>query len=242
MGFLSQTRVYEGQAVDVPAAAERSIASHSSAGVPRANTYANWGLALLETGRPEMALQYARSARQEGRGDEPDLLAHGLEVLAQQQLGQERRADLLAEELSERVEQIPGPRWKRWAGEIRGRLALMQGDTATAIAELEQVEKNSPANDEDNIDVWFHLGTALLEAGRLADAETRFERIVAGHGDRIFSPFEYVRSHYFLGQIHEQQGDTTKARDSFAKFLSYWGDGEYDRERVDYARQYLAGS
>ena len=242
IAFLFQISTYQGQAVDVSAAAERSIASYPAPGAPRANSYANWGVALFEMGSHEKALEYAHKARQEGRGDEPDLLAHGLEVLAQQQLGQERRADLLAEELTGRVEAIPGPEGKSWAGEIRGRLALMRGDTTTAIAELEQVEENRPPNDEDNIGVWFHLGTAFLEAGRLADAQTRFERIVSSHGDRIFSPREYVRSYYLLGQIHEQQGDTAEARDSYQQFLAYWGDGDLDRERLDHARQFLAKS
>ncbi|MGB6366083.1 MAG: tetratricopeptide repeat protein, partial [Thermoanaerobaculia bacterium] len=240
--FLSLIRTYQGERVDVAAAAERAIASYPAPGAQRADSYANWGFALLESGNYEKALEYARKARQEGRGNEPDLLAHGLEALVQQHLGQERRADLLAEELTGRVEAIPGPWWKSWAGEIRGRLALMRGDTATAIAELEQAEQDRPQNDEDNIGVWFHLGTALLEAGRLADAQTRFESIVASHGNRIYNPLEYVRSYYLLGWIHEQQGDTAKARDSYAKFLSYWGDGDLDRERVDHARQFLATS
>jgi tetratricopeptide (TPR) repeat protein len=240
--FSTQIRTYQGQAVDMPAAAERAIASYPASGPPRANGYANWGFALLETGSPEKALEYARRARQEGRGDDPDLEGHGLEALAQQYLGQERRADLLAEELSGRVEAIPGPWWKSWAGEVRGRLALLRGDNTTAIAELEQVEKDRPVNDEDNIGVWFHLGTALVEAGRLADAQARFERIIASHGDRVFSPREYVRSYYFLGQIHEQQGETAEARDSYKRFLAYWGEGELDRERVDHARQFLAES
>ncbi len=242
IAFLAQIHTYQGQAVDVLAAAEQGIASFPAPGAERASSYANWGFALLEMGSHEKALEYARKAREEGRGDEPDLLAHGIEVLAQQQLGQERRADLLAEELTGRVEQIPGPGWKSWAGGIRGRLALMRGDTTTAITELEQVEENRPPNDEDNIRVWFHLGTALLEAGRLAEAQTRFERIVASHGDRLFSPLEYVRSYYLLGQIHEQQGDTAEARDSYQQFLAYWGDGDLDRERVDHARQFLAES
>jgi tetratricopeptide (TPR) repeat protein len=240
--FSTQIRTYQGQAVDMPAAAERAIASYPASGPPRADSYANWGFALLETGSPEKALEYARRARQEGRGDDPDLEGHGLEALAQQHLGQERRADLLAEELSGRVEAIPGPWWKSWAGEIRGRLALLRGDNTTAIAELEQVEKDRPVNDEDNIGVWFHLGTALVEAGRLADAQSRFERIIASHGDRAFSPREYVRSYYFLGEIHEQQGETAKARESYKRFLAYWGDGELDRERIDHARQFLAES
>ena len=242
IAFLAQNRLYHGHGVDLPAAAERSIAAYPAPGEQRADSYANWGFGLLEVGSPGKALEYARKAREEARGDEPDFVAHGLEVLAQQHLGQERRADLLAEELTDRVEQIPGPRGKNWAGEIRGRLALLRRDTATAIAELERVEEGISPNDDDNIGVWFHLGTALLEAGRLADAQSRFERIVASHGDRVFSPLEYVRSYYLLGQIHEQQGEAAKARDSYERFLAYWGDGDLDRERVDHARQYLEES
>ncbi len=239
LGFLNQLRAYRGQIGDVAADADRAIASFPAAGPPRANARVGWAIALLEFDRAEKALEFARRARDEARGDSSDFVGHGVEALAQQQLGQERRAELLAEELADRVEQIPGPAMKGWAWEIEGRLALGRGDFAAAVAALERLERASPPRAPQNARTWFLLGTAYLESGRPADAQTRFENVLASHADRAFSPLEYVRSHYHLGQIHEQRGDTAKAREAYQRFLSYWGEGDLDPERVARAREYV---
>ncbi len=242
LGFLNQIAVYRGRLRDLAADADRAIASFAAAGTPRANALVGWGVALLEFGRPQKGLEFARQARVEGRGNQPDFIGHGVEAIAQQLLGQERRADLLAEELGDRAEQIPGPLPKSWHREVRGRLALLRGDAAAAVAELEFAEQASPARSQQNVRVWFVLGTAYLETGRPAEAQTRFEKILSSHADRAFSPLDYVRSHYFVGQIHEQRGDGGKARESYEKFLSYWGDGDLDPERVAHAKEYVGAS
>jgi len=41
-----------------------------------------------------------------------------------------------------------------------------------------------------------------------------------------------VRSFYYLGQIEEQAGEREKAREHYRRFVSYWKDGDLDRERV----------
>ena len=44
---------------------------------------------------------------------------------------------------------------------------------------------------------------------------------------------------YFLGQITERAGDTSKARDYYRRFVTYWGDGDIDREHVAEAKKKL---
>jgi cytochrome c-type biogenesis protein CcmH/NrfG len=49
---------------------------------------------------------------------------------------------------------------------------------------------------------------------------------------RLQTPFEYVRSLYYLAQIAERAGDRARARDYYARFLKYWKDGDIDRDKV----------
>jgi hypothetical protein len=44
---------------------------------------------------------------------------------------------------------------------------------------------------------------------------------------------------YFLGQITERAGDTSTARDYYRRFVTYWGDGDIDREHVAEAKKKL---
>ena len=88
----------------------------------------------------------------------------------------------------------------------------------------------------------FALGSAFLAAGNVAEASTRFQRIVESGVQRAGSPVEFVRSLYFLGQISEKQGDRDKARDYYRRFVEYWKNGDLDRERVADAQKKLASS
>jgi hypothetical protein len=65
--------------------------------------------------------------------------------------------------------------------------------------------------------------------------------MVDSYAERSMWPLEYVRSLYFLGKIHLEQGSTAQARDYLQRFLDHWGAGEIDHERVDEARELLAG-
>jgi hypothetical protein len=48
----------------------------------------------------------------------------------------------------------------------------------------------------------------------------------------LFTPIEFVRSHYYLAQIAERSGDPVKAREYYQRFLFYWKDGDIDRDKV----------
>ena len=80
------------------------------------------------------------------------------------------------------------------------------------------------------VDYW----TARAEMGNGNDAEAarRFTRVAEAGWARLFTPIEYVRSFYFLGQLAEKQGDRVKAREYYGRFLKYWKDGDLDRDKV----------
>jgi hypothetical protein len=78
----------------------------------------------------------------------------------------------------------------------------------------------------------YASGRAKLGLGDVSGAAAHFQFIVDGGYWRLFTPFEYVRSHYYLGQIAERTGDRAKAREHYSRFLSYWRDGDIDRDKV----------
>lgn len=78
----------------------------------------------------------------------------------------------------------------------------------------------------------FVSGRAQLGLGDLSAATRHFQFVVDGGFWRLYTPIEYVRSLYYLGQIAERQGDAAKAREHYKRFLSYWKDGDIDRDKV----------
>jgi hypothetical protein len=58
--------------------------------------------------------------------------------------------------------------------------------------------------------------------------------------EHLYHPIQYVRSHYFLARLLDDRGDREGARRAYRSFLSFWEDGELDRERVAEARARLA--
>ena len=78
----------------------------------------------------------------------------------------------------------------------------------------------------------YWSGRAELGVGNDPEAARQLTRVVEAGWSRVFSPFEYVRSFYYLGQIADRAGDRAKAREHYQRFLSYWKDGDIDRDKV----------
>jgi tetratricopeptide (TPR) repeat protein len=75
-------------------------------------------------------------------------------------------------------------------------------------------------------------GRAHLGLGNADAARRHFESIVNGGYMRLYTPIEYVRSHYYLAQIAEKSGDAGKARAHYQRLLFYWKDGDIDRDKI----------
>jgi serine/threonine protein kinase/Flp pilus assembly protein TadD len=78
----------------------------------------------------------------------------------------------------------------------------------------------------------YWTGRARLGLGEHAEAARQFTWLVNSGMQRIQTPFEYVRSLYYLGQIAELTGDRGRAREHYQRFLFYWKDGDIDRDKV----------
>ncbi len=197
----------------------------------------------LALGQPARALPAAEAARKTVGQNflMPVALGRAYTAIAFARVGRAADAQAPLGELAARATAAPGPRMKFLVHETAGILALDRHDTATAIAELTQAEALLPANSNwqpppPQPEPWFALGMAYLVAGNDTEAEKRFVTLTTSV-ERAIYPIEYVRGLYFLGQIAERRGDRTKGREYYQRFLTYWGDGDIDRDRVADARK-----
>ena len=83
------------------------------------------------------------------------------------------------------------------------------------------------------------MARAKWQAGDLAGAIAELERLVALTDARLDIPVHYVKAHYQLGQLHEQQGNRERALDWYRRFLQFWGASDLDLEEVREARKKL---
>ena len=83
------------------------------------------------------------------------------------------------------------------------------------------------------------MARAKWQAGDLEGAIAELERLVALTDPRLDIPVHYVKAHYQLGQLHEQQGDQDRARDWYRRFLDFWGSSDLDLEEIREARKKL---
>jgi serine/threonine protein kinase/tetratricopeptide (TPR) repeat protein len=197
-------------------------------------------LALGQTAR---ALPSAEAARRTVGQNflMPVALGRAYTAIALTRLGRASEAKAPLDEIGARALAAPGPRMKYLMHHVAGILALDRRDTATALTELTRAEASLPRNSNwqptpQQPETWFALGSAYLAAGNDTEAEQRFAGLTTSI-ERATYPVEFVRSLYFLGQIAERRGDPTKARAYYQRFVTYWGDGDIDRERVAEARK-----
>ena len=197
----------------------------------------------LSIGQPARALANAQSARKTPGQSLliPLAWSRYYMAVALTRLGRAAEATAPAQELSERVAAMPGPRIKRMSQQLQGVLALDRHDSAAAVSSLLSAEGLLPRRSNygpppPGPELWFALGSAYLAAGNDAEAERRFTRLTAS-AQRVLYPIEFVRSLYCLGQIAERRGDVAKAREYYQQFVTYWGDGDMDRDHVAEAKR-----
>jgi tetratricopeptide (TPR) repeat protein/predicted Ser/Thr protein kinase len=196
---------------------------------------------LMDSGQPAAALVSAQRAFDDAGGvGQVTFAALSLVVQLHARLGHKSEAARLDEDLTRRRNLIPSDLVKQISQHRQAAaLALDRHETAVAIQELKQVEATVLAGQPTALPS-FELASAYLDSGNDAEAAARFERIVNGGTQRANSPIDFVRSLYFLGQISERKGDGARARDYYARFVKYWGEGEMDREKVAEAKKRLS--
>jgi serine/threonine protein kinase/tetratricopeptide (TPR) repeat protein len=237
--------LYRGRSAEAFKALDRTLGPMTTAGATMASILALGGArSQLASGNPAAALALAERVGREAPSDAfiaPTASSRFLAARALARLGRAADVTPLMKAMEAAADADAGPRSKRRLLHLTGAMALDRGDAAGAVTALTQAEALLPARTSmgppaSQPPLWFDLGSALVAAGRDAEAARRFERLITGI-ERIHHPLEFVRSLYFLGQIAERRGDMPKARTYYQRFISYWGDGDLDRERVAHAKQ-----
>ena len=193
---------------------------------------------LMDSGQPAAALVSAQRAFDDAGGiGRQTYDALSLVIQLHARLGHPSEVARLDEELTRRRNLLPSDLIKQLSQhEQAGIMALERHETAVAIQELKQAEAVVQAALPPTLPS-FELASAYLDSGNDTEAAARFERIVNGGTRRANNPLDFVRSLYFLGQISERKGDKAKAREYYARFVKYWGEGDMDREKVAEARK-----
>jgi tetratricopeptide (TPR) repeat protein len=244
-------RLFEGKTREAVEMLDEAIRAYDERGRSKESSiYSYTAHVLLEKGMAGPALEKARLNQRERNGEYAEREGLFFEALAQARLGRMEAALQTAEELLVKAESVPTEIGKRLYHHLQGELALARGDRRSGLEELEQAESMlSPrgltyyGRRPQHIPIWFSLGRAYLETGQEDQAAPWFQRIIDSTTERVWWPIPYVRSFYFLGKIHENQGDMDKAHQHYRRFYEYWKDGDLDRERVEELRSKLeAGS
>ena len=247
---LAIEQLYHGHTSDALKAYDAALATLGPKGSQNSAGIRNQiAVVLLEKGQDADALTMARRALDDARGAGGQVVqSSSLAARANSRLGHLSEASSLVDTLTKQVNELPSNAFKRNLNVLQAQLAIERHDADAAIRSVKQAEaialvntftSNAPGA---NVAIWFTGGSAYLSAGNLAEAATRFERIVSSGGQRALTPIEYVRSFYFLGQIYDKQGHHDKARDSYRKLLEFWKDGDIDRDKVADAQKKLAAS
>jgi tetratricopeptide (TPR) repeat protein len=83
------------------------------------------------------------------------------------------------------------------------------------------------------------LSRAYLGLGQPEEAVDFLENIRPNYREAIVT-FPHIRALFILGKLKLQLGDETAAREYLTRYLSYWGDADWDLEEVAEAKILLA--
>jgi tetratricopeptide (TPR) repeat protein len=103
---------------------------------------------------------------------------------------------------------------------VEARIAQAQGNTATAIALFEQAAVLQDALPYSEPPYWYYpvsqsLAAALMQAGRLAEAEQQFQRALKGAPNNGWSYFG-------LSELYKARGNDNEARQAEAQIAKTW--------------------
>lgn len=225
---LASTRLYRGRSQEALSLLDESAHAASPMRPMTAWSHALAAHVLLETGRPADGIERTRLAEREGAGERAEREAIFVGAVARARLGHWREA----EEGVARLERALGARpagtemWR--VDHLSGEIALARGDSAAAVHSLGRALASLP---DGEVRLWFSLASAYLAADEATQAEKWFERIVGSADEHLDWPIPYVRSFYFLGRLG--------SREHCRRFVTCWGEGDLDLERVAEAQSKL---
>jgi serine/threonine protein kinase/predicted Zn-dependent protease len=149
-------------------------------------------------------------------------------------------ASKTAEEIKKIIESMLFKKQIRWYFDLLGYIELYKNDLPKAINYYEQAASLDPSPDiAKDVDLLEDLGSAYFKHRDMDRARGTFEKIISQLSSKWNGDI-YVKSFYMLGRIAEQQGDKTRARGNYHKFLDLWKDADPGISEVDDAKKRLA--
>jgi len=119
---------------------------------------------------------------------------------------------------------------------MAGWIELTKKNLPAAIAHFEKTAKATAGFPEH-----YMLAKAYLEAGRLGEAVTEFEKTLLKYDEsRSYLPNWAVKAYYFLGLAYEKSGWNQKAIEKYQEFLDIWKDADPGIAEVEDAKRRLA--
>ncbi|MCA1650224.1 MAG: tetratricopeptide repeat protein [Acidobacteria bacterium] len=200
---------------------------------------------LLRNGKPAAALTQAELAAIDARNRDQEFETLQLLATAQAALGRSADSAKSLAVLEERARRLPSQREQRRVHWAQGEIALIRGDTGTAVSELTKALSTLPVHGpvtgppSSHADLWFAAASVNIRAGRDTEAAQLLERLQSAY-ERVFGMEAYARSFFLLGQIYERRGDVARARQQYARFLDLWRDGDLERAWVAEAQKKLS--
>jgi len=213
-------------------------------GVWVARYHLGFSRAFLQRGQPQKALNEAKQAwiaadnLEHIRYKRDALHQKGLVLLS---LDDVSEAEKTADQLKELIEAGLNNKIIHLYYHLRGEIELQKGNHSQAIDFFQQALAllgYGPLT----IDALYinSLAQAYYQSGDLNKALFEYERITSLTTGRLDRGAIYAKSFYMLGRIHEQQGDTAKAKENYEKFLFLWKNADPGIPEVEETKKRLA--
>lgn len=234
---LALLALYQGQFQKAIEHKQQGRRLRSAAEDPRGEAHKLLYIAYVqtETGQLEQASQTFRQALQLApeRNDLNLDLQH-LEGLLLVRQGRLLQADQRLRSLEDAVLTPEFSAHLRRYYHLKGELLLARGRIDDALLNLPRA-----------IEIYDHplyresMGRALWKAGRLEEAGRRLQHLIGLTDARLDIPIHYVKAHFQLAQLFEEQGKRSEAIAMYQKFLSYWDSADFQGPEIEIARDRL---
>jgi tetratricopeptide (TPR) repeat protein len=239
--MLGRIELFRGKSKEALIWLERAIAAQPESNPAAGGLRQEAARVLVARGEYRQALRWTEDGR---RGADVNIGRRGSAAWVLALNGQREAAEALLRPIENNDDPLAPARFARNSQYARGLVANAVGDWPAAITALEAAQAALPARAGTglgtiHVSVWYTLAEAYLGAGREEDALKQYQRVVAAGHERWSNPIAYVRSFYRLGTLYEKRGDHSRARDMYRRFVTFWENGDLDRDKIAEAQRKL---
>jgi tetratricopeptide (TPR) repeat protein len=156
--------------------------------------------------------------------------AHHLQGLIALEMNNLNEAQIIADKIKKEIDNWLNPKLMRCYNHLVGHIYLKENNTGDAIAYFRKAVEHLPWQYEPEGDghAWYYysLALAFYRAKDYESALKWYEKIFDLTSGRIYDGDIYAKSFFMMGKIYEEKGNTTKAIESYMKFLDLWKDAD----------------